>query len=446
MKSFFHQIHVKLGDLWWYTILLFIVNRFGDVINMFVGLWLVPKYVPAEELGAVMPLTQFISLIGLPLGVVAIPFMKYLGVYANRGEYGKVKSLLRDAFVGAGILAVVTILVAWLILPFLFERCRIATGSLGLLVVVCSVLGAVATIFSNAVQGLKLFKSTVWIGVFVAPLRLIVMLVTMPFRAISGYFMGQMSTSVVPIVGSLFVLRKRLGKAVKAVPYWKEDGRAMMRYALPVALSMAVGIISSSVDMVVIRHRLSTFESAGYYMITRFTDIANYFGTTFVVFLFPLVASAAAKSRESLKTAAHSAFGSLAGGIGVGLILLVAGDWILSLNAMWAEYRGVSGMMFPICLFNACSVAVGCLSTYEIAQGRFRFLWYGCPLLAVKCLFLYSVTGITFFVGILPQGFIDRILGWQPCRLSFVVYTLLITQAVMLLCYCIDIFALRKKV
>lgn len=445
MKSFFHKIHVKLGDLWWYTILLFIVNRFGDVINMFVGLWLVPKYVPAEELGAVMPITQFISLIGLPLGVVAIPFMKYLGVYANRGEYGKVKSLLRDAFVGAGILAVVTILVAWLILPFLFERCRIATGSLGLLVVVCSVLGAVATIFSNAVQGLKLFKSTVWIGVFVAPLRLIVMLVTMPFRAISGYFMGQMSTSVVPIVGSLFVLRKRLGKAVKAVPYWKEDGRAMVRYALPVAVITVLGVLSTSVDMLVIRHRLSTFESAGYYMITRFTDIASYLGTALMVFLFPLVASAAAKSKESLKTAAHSAAGSFAGGIGVGFILLLVGDWLFSLNSVWAEYRSVARMMWPICLYNACAISTNCLNMYEVAQNRFRFLWYVVPLLAVKCLFLYSVTGITFFVGILPQGFIDRILGWQPCRLSFVVYTLLITQALQLVCYCIDIFVLRKK-
>ena len=38
-------LHEKLGDLWWYTILLFIAQRMGDVINMFIGLWLVPKYV-----------------------------------------------------------------------------------------------------------------------------------------------------------------------------------------------------------------------------------------------------------------------------------------------------------------------------------------------------------------------------------------------------------------
>ena len=43
LRELLSRIHAKLGDLWWYTILLFIAQRFGDVINMFVGLWIVPK-------------------------------------------------------------------------------------------------------------------------------------------------------------------------------------------------------------------------------------------------------------------------------------------------------------------------------------------------------------------------------------------------------------------
>ena len=55
MKSILHRLHVRCGDLWWYAALLFIAQRFGDTINMFVGMWLVPKYVPQDELGAVLP-------------------------------------------------------------------------------------------------------------------------------------------------------------------------------------------------------------------------------------------------------------------------------------------------------------------------------------------------------------------------------------------------------
>ena len=62
MKTLLDRLHVRLGDFWWYSLMLFAALRFGDLINAFVGLWLVPKYVPSEELGAVLPLTQFATM------------------------------------------------------------------------------------------------------------------------------------------------------------------------------------------------------------------------------------------------------------------------------------------------------------------------------------------------------------------------------------------------
>ena len=38
-------LHARMGDFWWYSLLLFCACRFADVLNAFVGLWLVPKYV-----------------------------------------------------------------------------------------------------------------------------------------------------------------------------------------------------------------------------------------------------------------------------------------------------------------------------------------------------------------------------------------------------------------
>ena len=81
MKGFVHRIREHCGELWWYTALLFIAQRFGDAINMFVGMWLVPRYVPAEELGAVVPLTQAVAFVALPLSIVTIPFMKFITVF-----------------------------------------------------------------------------------------------------------------------------------------------------------------------------------------------------------------------------------------------------------------------------------------------------------------------------------------------------------------------------
>lgn len=436
----FDQIHARLGDLWWYTILLFVAQRIGDIINMFVGLWLVPKCVGPQDLGAVLPLTQLISLVGLPLGIVATPFMKYLTVYAEKGEYGKVKALLRDVFLGTAALAVVTLVFAWLILPFFFERVRVAAGSLGFLIVLGSVLAAVSTIFGNAVQGLKLYNATVWFNLLGAPFRLVTMLVAMPFRALSGYFAGQCAPYGVSIVGAVWVLRKRLGRAVQAQPYWREDGGAMIRYTIPLIFSSVVSTVTSTIETLVIRHRLSDFESAGYYILTRFTDIASYFGSAFIVFLFPMVAGLAAGSRESKRVVLHSIAGTTVGGLVVGGVLAVAGGWILSLSSLWATYTPLKGMMFPICVLNVLLMVGNCLTTYKIARGEFRFFWYLLPLILLKGGFLYAVTGVSFFHGMVPESWIALVESWQPCRLSFVIATLAVGQGIVVLSLLWDVF------
>lgn len=441
---FFTRLHDRLGDLWWYTLLMFAAQRFGDAINLFVGLWLVPKYVPQEDLGAVMPLTQLVSFVGIPLAVVAIPFMKFLGVYAERGELGKVKALLRDVFVGTGVMALVTLLFAWLVLPFAFERLHVQAGSLGILIVAVSLLGAVSNIFQNAVTGLKVFRATIWFTVLSAPLRLALMLATMPFRALSGYFVGQGAGPSVIVLGSLWALRRKLGPSVKAQPYWRADGREIWRYTWPVAVFTVASICFVSVDQLVIRHRLSPFDSAGYYIISRFAEIANYLGSAFVVFLFPLVAGRPAGDAASRKVLRHSLLGTFVGGFGIALLLLVCGRPLLGLNAQWQVYQPLAFEMSLLAACNTVTVANTCITTYEMAQGRFRFLWYLLPVCALKMVLLYCVTGYTFFTGLLPQPWLDAVAAFNPNRLSVVLWTFLAFQLLLLPCLLFDAFGRRR--
>ena len=410
----------RLGDLWWYTLMLFVAQRFGDVINMFVGLWLVPKYVPQNELGAVLPLTQFVSFIGLPLAVLATPFSKFLLDYGSRGEYGKIKSLLRDVFVCTGCLAVVTFLFALVCLPFLFARMRVPVGSLGVLIVAISILSSISGIFTSAVQGLKLYSSTVLINVLAAPLRLALMLVFMPFRPLSGYFVGQGAGPGVCIVGALWVLRNYFRRAVKAVPYLKEDGRAMLRYVVPFLVLTVFSNLFTTVDMLVIRHRLSDFESAGYYLISRFTDISSYIGSAFIVFLFPMVAGNDAGSHDGRRTLLHSVVGTVVSGVLVAALLGLFGEWLLGLTEAWRPYQSMHVYMPTICCLNILMMTCSCYMTYETAQGRFGFLKWFLPISGLKMLFLYAMTGYTFFSGMLPESVIEHIAAFNPCRLSFV--------------------------
>ena len=56
VKTFAAKLHSRLGDFWWYAMILFIASRAADGLNAFIGIWLVPRYVEPSELGAVMPL------------------------------------------------------------------------------------------------------------------------------------------------------------------------------------------------------------------------------------------------------------------------------------------------------------------------------------------------------------------------------------------------------
>ena len=269
----------------------------------------------------------------------------------------------------------------------------------------------------------------------------LIMLVLMPFRPLSGYVAGQTAGPIVNILGAWAVFRRHLGRTVKFESYWKEHGSAIIRYTLPFIAWTVTTTISSSLETLVIRHRLSDFESAGYYIITRFSDISAYLGMAFSAFVFPMVASKKSKDRESRNILIHSIAGTFIAGLVFSGVLAVFGKDILGVTKLWQPYSGLSELMALWSVNATLSAVATCLITYETAQGRFRFLWYAIPIVAAKASFLYAVTGYTFFEGILPSALLSVIEGLNPCRLSFVTGTFLTMQviftSVLLLDVCI---------
>ena len=95
------DLRTKLGPLWWYTLMIFLVQRFGDVINAFIGVWLVPRYMPMEELGSLRPLMQIGALLGMPIGLLVAlgqQVVQGLAVVHTRGKAARERqgSLVRS--------------------------------------------------------------------------------------------------------------------------------------------------------------------------------------------------------------------------------------------------------------------------------------------------------------------------------------------------------------
>jgi O-antigen/teichoic acid export membrane protein len=182
---------------------------------------------------------------------------------------------MRGVFAATAVFLFIAIVVARFLLPAFLERIRIVEGSLGLVIIAASFVSAVAPIYSNALQALKKFKAQSIISIVGAPVRLIAMLLAMPFRAITGYFVGQAATPAFSIAASVLALHKEL--SVKAEPYWNRA--TVKKFAGLLAIFLSWGFVTGFyglVESTLIRQRLPDLDSAGYYIATRFSEIANY--------------------------------------------------------------------------------------------------------------------------------------------------------------------------
>ena len=128
----------------------------------------------------------------------------------------------------------------------------------------------------------------------------------------------------------------------------------------------------------------------------------------------------------------------------VAALLWFFGSALLGFQSHWKIYQSFSGHMAFLAVVNVSALVSMCLSTYEMAQGRFRYLWYVVPISAAKAIGLYMLTGYAFFEGILPKSWMQALAALNPCRLGFLLMAFLVTNLVVIGCQCVDTFGKRK--
>ena len=401
----FKRLHDKLGDFWWYSLMLFCAYRAADLLNAFVGLWLVPKYVDPSELGAVMPLTNFANFLAVPIAAFANTFRNELTRLSIGREFGKLKTLLRGVFVATAVFLFFAIIAARYLLPAFLERIRIVEGSLGLVIIAASFVGAVAPIYSNALQALKKFKEQSILSIVGAPVRLITMLVAMPFRALTGYFVGQASVPLFNIVASVFSLRKEL--SVPAKPYW--DKGTIKKFSLLFAIFMTSGIVGGIyllVESTVLRQRLPELDSAGYYMASRFSEIAAYLACAVNFALFPIAADLTNDPSDRRRLVLKSILANFAFCAAVGIVFTAFGRHALGLLPHGDKYAAYWWAIPWMVATTAIASVQGFYTTAEIAAGRFGFMKWIIPMDMLYVALQLIITNYRQFTRFLPVSWI----------------------------------------
>ena len=411
------RLHARLGDFWWYSLMLFCACRAADLLNAFIGLWLVPKYIDPSELGALNPLAQFANFLAIPVAAFANTFRNELTRLSIDREFGKLKTLMRGVFVATAVFLFLAIVVARFLLPALLNRIRVAEGSLGLVIITASFVGAVAPIYSNALQALKKFKAQSLLCIVGAPVRLVTMLFAMPFRAITGYFVGQGSVPAFSIAASIFSLRKEL--SVKAEPYWSREilnrfARLFSIFAINSGASAFLLIVESTV----LRQRLPDIDSAGYYMATRFSEIASFLSATITFTIFPFAAERASNGEDTRPLVIKSSFVNACFCLLLTIPFLFSGKTILSTLPHGDQYA-VYWWAVPWLIGISALVSIFTFyGTVEFSANRFGYLKWYIPMELSYPVMLLLVSGHEYLLtGLIPHA-------WSEFLIKHNIYSL----------------------
>jgi len=411
--------------------MIFIACRSGDFIQAFIGLWLVPRYVGQNELGAVLPLQQLCGLFSVPLAIVATVFAKFVNKYATRGEYGKVKSFIHDILLSSIILLLICIVAAYALLPHFYIRLNIASGMLTILILVAGFMGNISQLFNNALQGLKKFKTITAVNLISAPIRLVTLIIAMPFRALSGYILGQSTPPTANVIISVISLHKDLGNIQKDTS-WRSDIKKIIRYTCPVAIYIAFTTLFSTIMTTVYRQRLPEVDSAAFYILSRFAEIAGYVGCSTMLVLFPLAAEAHEKGNDGKSMLVKALWGTIIATIILSSIFAFTGKSILRLTSEWSAYIPFAYLLPLLTLITGIGSLINNVVSYEIACERFAIATFVTISNFIWTIFLVSFAGISFFRGIISDEVIIAVNALKPHTLPTLTYCYLIFLSVQI--------------
>lgn len=374
-------------------LLLFFALRAADLLNLLGGTWLVPKFVAPEDLGAVLPLTTLATLLAIPLYAVAMTALRESSRLRSLKEDeaspaserdGQIRSFVRGVFAASGVAAVIALALAAALLPRYIGRANVSDSLSGYLAVAAALLGCVSPVYLDQLQAAKRFGAVSVIEISAAALRLAVMAALMPIRALTGYFAGGVTKTLVQILGPLVALC-RDGQSVPSGDrgrgsYWTHDNiLRLLKTFLLLLPYLWLPLQVSFMENDLVRTLLPTADSAGYYMATRISDLMNYITFPILFVMFPYVTDRASRGESYDDLVVKSIGVIVAVSIVAVIVTSFCGERLISLLPNGENYTAYAKHLFMLILFMGCGAAQNIATNAEVAAGRFSFLLWFIP-------------------------------------------------------------------
>jgi hypothetical protein len=143
----------------------------------------------------------------------------------------------------------------------------------------------------------------------------------------------------------------------------------------------------------VIRQRLPTVDSAGYYYAVMLGNIPGYFTGAMLPFLWPILSDRFERGQKTEGLLMQSMlFNLVLGACFVGLFALIM-PWFFTLPGPWHPYGIYAGFVWQAALIGTLKTAQTFYTAHEMACRRFTYMRYLVPMLLLESAVLVLLPG-----------------------------------------------------
>jgi MFS family permease len=430
MAALKERIKGRAGPLWWYSALQFASGKAADVVNLYVGAFLIPAVLSADDLGAIVPLRMIIAYAVFPMGLLAGVAVKFLNAFHVGDDRGRVKAVLRDMAVAALAFSVAALLILWIGADFVRLRLKLENSAVLLWLAATVVISCWTPIPDAAAQGLMRFRQMIVAGLIRPGAYLLLAVLLLPRFGVAGFLAATAGTACVGAAYLAWMNREYLGPGIAPGSY-REVGSEIWRYVRNAGAVLLCVALVNVVEPWTIRNFTSKMDSAGYYMAFMFGQIPLYLSSAFMPFLFPLVSARHESGKSTEALLRQSVAATLAVGIPFVILAVFCGKGLMDLRGSWRTYDAYAPFIWRIGVVSTLQGIVLAYLSHENGCRRFGYVKLFLPALLAEAVVLYVLMGWGFFETRLPRGVWEAVERLVGSRLDFAVWVMMAARALM---------------
>ena len=396
IRSIWAELVGRFGTFGAYGLVVFVLARIGD-LGMLSCRFLLGRYLPDADFGAIDPFLAVLGLVVMPVGIICTTGMKSLSRLLAQGEKEKSAGLVRDLalITLAGTIVVVVIIAGGQ--SYIMARLHLTSRVYVALMILLAIFAVWNPLFGTVIQGRQRYVPFALISTTLPPFLLAgltLLCVGMLGMGFAGALLARVGMGAITLAAMVPWM----------VPFWKgrrAEYRSELRSAAGALAPVAVFAISTLVLMTFDRLFVRNFllnDSGGFAAIVTLGQIPLWLVSPLLVVLFPMASADEAVGRDTSRLLRQCIVA------GVFFTLLSAAGFAVLANPLFSlwklEFIPYAGLVWPYAIAMGLHAIICTIATFEIARHRYGGIPYIAAGTLLFCVVLYFVRGWISLEGV----------------------------------------------